>query len=171
VKLWAPKVAGVSILVISGLPLESPMTKWHLDVGLMERCRIYYKREGGGFSQVQVVVSLVNPSCLWFVLAPKLIQLCTNHLVLVLYRPVWVSEACQFFLVPFWNFNTPFYPSKVLWTREHAPTPCSFAVFYLRVTFESLKELGAHELSFEKIIISNDIFSIIFKVCLKCICL
>jgi len=27
----------------------SPRTKCHLDVGLMERYRVYYKREGGGF--------------------------------------------------------------------------------------------------------------------------
>jgi hypothetical protein len=36
--------------------------KGHLDVGFMERCRIYYKGEGGGFPQVQAVVSLVSPS-------------------------------------------------------------------------------------------------------------
>ncbi len=36
--------------------------------------------------QVWVVVSLVNPNCSWFVLAPKVLQLCTNHFVLVLCR-------------------------------------------------------------------------------------
>jgi hypothetical protein len=45
---------------ISGLPLGSPGTKCHLDVGLMERHKIYYKREGGGFPQVWVVVSLMS---------------------------------------------------------------------------------------------------------------
>jgi hypothetical protein len=48
-KLWAPKVAGVPILAISGLPLGSPGTKCHLDVGLVERHRVYYNGEGGGF--------------------------------------------------------------------------------------------------------------------------
>jgi hypothetical protein len=38
------------------------MTKSHLDVGLMERCRVYYKGEGGGFPQVWAVVSLVSLS-------------------------------------------------------------------------------------------------------------
>jgi hypothetical protein len=38
VKLWRPKVVGVLTLVISGLPLESPGTKSHLDVGPVERC-------------------------------------------------------------------------------------------------------------------------------------
>jgi len=61
-RLWGPKVAGVPTLVISRLPLGSPGTKSHLDVGLMERHKIYYMGEGGGFPQVQAVVSLVRPS-------------------------------------------------------------------------------------------------------------
>jgi len=106
-KLWAPKVIGVSTLAILGLALGSPGTKCHLDVGLMERHRVYYKGEGGGFPQVWAVVSLVSPSCPWLILAPKLFQLCTNHLVLILCRHVWISEACQFFLVPSRSFSTP----------------------------------------------------------------
>jgi len=47
--LWAPKVAGVLALGISRLSLESPRTKYHLDVGLMKRHKLYYKGEGGGF--------------------------------------------------------------------------------------------------------------------------
>jgi hypothetical protein len=134
-KLWAPKVAGVPILAISGLPLGSPETKCHLDVGLVERHKVYYKGEGGGLPQVRVVVSLVSLSCLWFVLAPKMFQLCTNHFVLVLWRPVWINEACQFFLVPSWSSNTPLYPSKMLQAKERAPTPCSSIVFCLGFTF------------------------------------
>jgi hypothetical protein len=86
VKLWAPKIAGVPTLVISGLPLGNPRTKCHLDVGLVERHRVYYKGEGGGFPQVRAVVSLMSSSCPWLVLAPKVLQLCINHLVLVLCR-------------------------------------------------------------------------------------
>jgi hypothetical protein len=111
-KLWGSKVTGVPTWAISGLPLGSPGTKSHLDVGPVERCRIYYKGEGGDFPQVRAMVSLVCPCCLWFVLAPEVLQLRTNHLVWVLCRPVWVSEACQLFLVPSWSSNTPFYPSK-----------------------------------------------------------
>jgi len=40
---------GVPTLAILGLPLGSPRTKNHLDVGPVERRRIYYKGEGGGF--------------------------------------------------------------------------------------------------------------------------
>jgi hypothetical protein len=58
--------------------------------------------------------------CSWFVLAPKVLQLCTNHFVLVLCRSVWIVEACQFFLVPSQSSSTPLYPSKVLRTRERA---------------------------------------------------
>jgi len=47
---------------ISGLPLGSPRTKCHLDVGLVERHKVYYKGESGGFPQVQTMASLVNPS-------------------------------------------------------------------------------------------------------------
>jgi hypothetical protein len=71
---------------ISGLPLGGPGTKCHLDVGLVERHKVYYKGEGGGCPQVWAVVSLVSLNCLWLVLAPKVLQLCTNHFVLVLCR-------------------------------------------------------------------------------------
>jgi len=61
-KLWGSKVARVLTLAISGLPLGNRGRKNHLDVGLMERHRIYYKGEGGGFPQVWAVVSLVSSS-------------------------------------------------------------------------------------------------------------
>jgi hypothetical protein len=86
--------------------------KSHLDVGPVEKCRVYYKGKGGGFPQVQAVVSLVCPCCPWLVLAPKVLQLCTNHFVWVVCMLVWVNKACQLFLVPSRSSNTPFYPSK-----------------------------------------------------------
>jgi len=55
---------GVPSLGISGLPFGSPETKCHLDVGLVERHKVYYKGEGGGFPQVWAVVSLVSLSLL-----------------------------------------------------------------------------------------------------------
>jgi hypothetical protein len=60
-KLRRAKVAGVPTLAISGLPNGNPRTKSHLEEGLIERCRIYYLGEGGGFPQVQAMVSLVSP--------------------------------------------------------------------------------------------------------------
>jgi len=44
-----PKVAGIPILGISELPFGNPRTQFHLDVGLVERHKVYYKREGGAF--------------------------------------------------------------------------------------------------------------------------
>jgi len=58
----------------------------------VERSRVYYKGEGGGFPRVRAVVSFVCPCCPWLVLAPKVLQLCTNHLVWVVCRPVRVNK-------------------------------------------------------------------------------
>jgi hypothetical protein len=63
-KLWARKIAGVLVVRIWGLPLRSLGTKCHLDVGLMERHKLYYKGENGGFPQVQTMVNLVSLSLL-----------------------------------------------------------------------------------------------------------
>jgi len=80
------------------------------------------------FPQVRAMVSLVCLCCSWFILAPKVFQLCTNHFVWIVCKPVWVSETCQLFLVPSWSSNTPLYPSKCC---ELLPIPPSFAIFYL----------------------------------------
>jgi hypothetical protein len=61
-KLWGPKIVEVPTLGISRLPFGSPTTKCHLDVGLVERRKVYYKGEGGGFPQVRVVMNLVSSS-------------------------------------------------------------------------------------------------------------
>jgi hypothetical protein len=95
-----------------GTPLGSLGTKNHLDVGSMDSHRVYYKGEGCGFPQVWAVVSLVCLCCPWLILAPKVLQLCINHFMLVLCRFVWVVEAFQFFLIPSLSFNTSLYPFK-----------------------------------------------------------
>jgi hypothetical protein len=87
-KLWGPKVARVPTFGILRLPFGSPRTKCHLDVGLVERHKIYYKGEGGDFPQVRAVVSLVS---LWLLVArpcTKVLQLSTNQLV------VWFVQVC-----------------------------------------------------------------------------
>jgi len=130
-KLWGSKVPGVPFGVISGLPLGSPGKNSHLDVASVESCRAYYKGEGGGFPQVRAVVNLVCPCCSWLVLAPRVLQLYTNHFVWVVCRPVWVTKACQLFLVPSRSSNPHPLPLKGLWVRECAPTPPYSAAFYL----------------------------------------
>ncbi len=91
-KLWGSKVPGVPTGEISRLPRGSPAgvpgEKSHLDVGPVERCKVYYKGEGGGFPQVWAVVSLVCPCCSWLVMAPKVFQLCIDHFVWLVCRPV-----------------------------------------------------------------------------------
>jgi len=60
-----PKVTKVPTLGISRFPFGNPKslgTKCHLDVGFVERHKVYYKGEGGGFPQVRAVMSLVSPS-------------------------------------------------------------------------------------------------------------
>ncbi len=82
------KAVRLPTLAISGLALGSLGTKIHLDVGLMERHIIYYKGEGGGFPQVWAVMSLMCSCCPWLVLALRVLQLCINHFVWVVCRPV-----------------------------------------------------------------------------------
>jgi hypothetical protein len=111
-KLWGSKVVGVRAGGISGLPLGSPGKKSHLDVAFVKSYIVYYKGEGGDFPKGRAVVNLMCPCCPWLILAPRVFQLCTNHFVWVVCRPVWVGEACQLFLVPSQSSNTPLYPSK-----------------------------------------------------------
>jgi hypothetical protein len=56
-------------------------TKWPLCGSPMARHRIYYKGEGGGFPQVQALVSLVNLCLPVIHPCTKVLQLCTNQLV------------------------------------------------------------------------------------------
>jgi len=87
-KLWDSKVAGIPFGAISGLPLGSPGKKSHLDVASVESCRVYYKGGGGGFPQVRAMVGLVCSCCPWLVLTPRVLNLCTNHFVWVVCRPM-----------------------------------------------------------------------------------
>ncbi len=52
---------GVQTLIVSRLLPGSPKTKSHSGVGVTERHIEYYMGEGGGFPQVQAVVSFVSP--------------------------------------------------------------------------------------------------------------
>ncbi len=63
-KLQPCSVTGVPTMAISGLPFRSLETKIHLDVTLVEGCRVYYIGEGGGFPQIRAVVNLVSPKSL-----------------------------------------------------------------------------------------------------------
>jgi len=68
-------------------------TKCNLDVGLVERHKVYYK---GGRWRLPPSPGHVESKFPWLVLAPKVLQLCSNRFVLVLCRFVWVVDACHF---------------------------------------------------------------------------
>jgi hypothetical protein len=96
-KLWGPKVAGVSTLTISGLQFGSFGTKCHLDVGLMERHKVYYIRgKVATYPKFGLWWVLWVRVCPWFVLASKVFKLCTNQLVVWFYIDLckWLS-ACH----------------------------------------------------------------------------
>jgi hypothetical protein len=59
----------------------NPETKCHLDVDLVERHKVYYKGEGGGFPKSRLWWVLWVRGCPWLVLASKVFKLCTNQLV------------------------------------------------------------------------------------------
>jgi hypothetical protein len=105
------------------------------------------------------MVSLVCPCCPWLVLALEVFQLCTNHLVWVLCRPVWVREACEFFLVPSRSSSMPLYPSKCcqpgsvlqlfpfplfyIWTHIWVPQGVGSALFRERLQGSKHLALGS----------------------------
>jgi hypothetical protein len=67
---------------ISGLPNGSFGKKCHLDDGSVSNHKVYYKGEGGGFPQVQAMVSLMNLMSLSLPVAhPKVLKLGTNQLI------------------------------------------------------------------------------------------
>ncbi len=86
-KLWARKVAGVPNVRIPKLPLSSPEIKCHLDVGLVERNKVYYKGEGGDFPQVQDVVSFMSPSL-------PVVRLNTKSSETMHKQLVWFVQIC-----------------------------------------------------------------------------
>jgi hypothetical protein len=80
-KLWTQKVVGVPTLTILGLPLRSLKTKNHSDATPVRRCGVYYMGEGGGFPQVRVMVSLMNPRTPMVLPSTKSVITCDNQLI------------------------------------------------------------------------------------------
>ncbi len=116
-KLWAPKVARIQTVGIPRFPLGIPGTKCHLDVGFVERHKVYFKGEDGGFPQVWAVVNLVNPNLFVIHLSTKSLQIMHYQLV------VWFvsHETCSDSLL--------------------------FRCFHFRLTFEFSKGFGSASLN------------------------
>jgi hypothetical protein len=89
------------------------------------------------------VLSFVN-LCLPMVYpCTKVLQLHTNQLIVwfvhvhVKNWPAYHSSSS-----PSWSSNMPFFTPKVLWTKEHTPTPYPSIVFTFGFIIESMKEFG-----------------------------
>jgi len=87
-ELWAPKVAGILTLGISGLPLGSLKTKWHL--GAIPWPGIEYTIKGKVVASPKSELWWVLWICVcpWLVRAPKVFQLHTNQLI------IWFVQVC-----------------------------------------------------------------------------
>jgi len=81
--------------------------------------------------------------CPWFILVPKVFQLCTNQLVIwFCVGPCQLLKCLSIFLVPSWSSNMPFYPWNVV-NQGMCPNFLFFHCFHLRFTFEYLEEVGS----------------------------
>jgi hypothetical protein len=144
-KLCASKVAKVPSTRISRLSFGSFGTKKAIWMWPLWRATEYTIRG-------KVVVSpkselwwiLWIRGCSWLVLAPKMFKLCTNHFELILCKFVWVIEACQFFLIPSRNSNTPLYPSKCC-ELGNTPNFLFFHYFQFGTHIWILQGLGARQ--------------------------
>jgi hypothetical protein len=146
-KLWGPKIEGVPTLGISRFPFGSPETKCHLDVGLMERHKIYYEGEGGGLPKSGPWWVLWVRVYTWFVLTPNMPQLCISQLV-VWFVQARVSNWClSLFLIPIPELQHALYPQSAT-SQGACPNSLLFCCFHLRLTFESIKEIGSASLHF-----------------------
>jgi hypothetical protein len=109
-KVMGPKVVGVPVVGILGLPLGSPETKWHLNVGLVAkteytiRGKVVASPKSGPWWVLWVRV------CPWFVRAPKCSNYALTNLLFILCRLMWISELLVIF------------PSSIL-ELQHTPLP------------------------------------------------
>jgi hypothetical protein len=81
--------------------------------------------------------------CSWFILAPKVLQLCINQFV-IWFMQVCVNKwiTCPSSLSHRGALARPSTP-EVLRVRERAPNSLLFRCFNFRLTFEFMKELGS----------------------------
>jgi hypothetical protein len=80
--------------------------------------------------------------CPWLVLAPKVLQLCTNQFCLILCRSIWVIKCLSFFLVPSQNSSMPLNPPKCCKLRSVSLTPYYSIVFTSNSHLNLSRSLG-----------------------------
>jgi hypothetical protein len=81
-------------LGILGLPLGRLGTKWHLGVGLVARHKVYYKGKVVACFKFGPWWILWVRVYSWLIHAPKVLQLCTNQLV------VWFVHVVRIYCTP-----------------------------------------------------------------------
>ncbi len=144
---------GTPILGILKFPLGNPWTKWHLGASPMDRHRVYYKGEGGGFPQVLVMVSFVS-SCLPVVHpCTKSVSCALTNLLFGLCKFMWVIDLLIILPSPYPRALARPSTPEVLRVRERASTPYPSAIFTFWFAIESTKEFGGasrthHHLNF-----------------------
>jgi hypothetical protein len=92
-KLWASKVARVSILGFFRHWTWKSLEKWHLGVAPMGNHTEYYKEEGGGFPKFGPWWVLWVHVCPWLTRAPKVLQLDTILLGFSLCKSRWIIDS------------------------------------------------------------------------------
>jgi hypothetical protein len=82
--------------------------------------------------------------CPWLVLAPKMLQLCTNQLFVWVVQIEWMINCLSFFIVPSWSSSMPSTPSKCYEPRN---MPCFSVVLNLDSHLSPLRSLGVRHFS------------------------
>ncbi len=102
------------------------------------------------------VVNLLNPSCPWLVLAPKVFQLCIHHLMFGFVQTRVSSWCLSLFLVSS-KAPTPPPPQSVA-SQGTCLDSLFFHYFQFKLTFESIKEFRSVSLTIAPPPHKNDFF-------------
>ncbi len=125
-----------------GFPIWEFWEKWKLGVTPLANHGKYYKGEGGGSPQFRPWWVLGIHVCMWFIHAPKVLQLCITNLLFGLCRSIWIIDMLIICPNPHPRTLACPYTLKVLQIKECTPTPYYFVVFTLGLAFESIKKFG-----------------------------
>jgi hypothetical protein len=113
-KLWAYKIVGILVVEIWGLPLGNPGTKCHLMWALWRGTKYTIKGKVVASPKSELWWVLWVRVCPWLILAPKVLQLCTNQLV------VWFcADSCEWLMLVILPSPIP--------ELQHAPLPLQSA--------------------------------------------
>ncbi len=96
--------------------------------------------------------------CPWLFLAPKCSNYAITNLLFGLCRPVWVNKLLVNLPSPILELqHAPLPPPKVLWAKEHAPTPYSSVVFALDSHLSLLRSLGVRHTRTQVFVTFSDV--------------